>query len=85
MVITELMEGGDEIRETNEEKVQRVVWTTGYQGNIDTITWKIKRLGQPNPTKKRLILVVMEDTHKRNDIKLLSKHLKSAHVPISSV
>lgn len=38
MVTTGPMEDGDEIGETDEEKIQWVVKATGYQGNIDITT-----------------------------------------------
>lgn len=76
MVITGLGEDADDIGRTDEEKVQ-VIETTGYQEVFAIASWEIKRLGQPNPTKKRPVLVVVENERQRNGILRQARNLKS--------
>ena len=86
MVITGLAEDADDIGGTDEEKVQKVyVEATGYQENFSTASWEIKRLGQPNPTKKRPVLVVVDNERQRNGILRQARYLKSTPGPLSSV
>lgn len=85
MVITGLSEDADDIGRTDEEKVQKVVESTGYQDDFTTTSWEIKRLGQPNPNKKRPVLVVVNNEHQRSGILRQAKNLKSTPGPLSSV
>ena len=63
--------------DTDAEKVRKVIDATGHQVTSDPTSWEIKRLGQQNDGKKRLVLVVLEDGNERNEILKKAKNLKS--------
>ena len=89
MLIFGAAEEPDDLGETDMEKVRKVITATGYAETFNPESWELKRLGKPpaarDGTKKRPILVVVENGKIRNEILKGAKNLKTSDAPLSNV
>lgn len=85
LVITGLSEDPDEIGETDNEKVVKVLQTARYTDDVELARWEMKRLGQDNERRKRPLLIKMENQMKRDAVLRVARNLKDARGPLSTV
>ena len=83
MVITRLFEDPDEIGANNIEKMVKVRQTAGYAEAVEPTRWEMKRLGQTNERRRRLITV--ESQTKRDAFSRVARNLKDEQGSLPSV
>ena len=67
------------------EKIKALLDKAGYQENYEIENWDLKRLGEFNASRKRPILLVVENQERRNAILDKAKNLKGAGPPFSNI
>lgn len=85
LVMTGLPEDPDEIGETDEEKIVKVLEAVGYPDAVQTENWEIKRLGQENEHRRRPLLITVENQAKRDGVLRVAKNLKNASGSLSTI
>ena len=85
IVITGVLEAEDELGETDDGKIQKVLEKAGCPETLDQSSWRVRRLGKPNERNKRPILISLKDQAQRDIILDSAKNLKNASAPFSTV
>lgn len=85
IVITGLLEAEDELGETDDAKIHKVLEKAGCLETLDRSSWRVRRLGKPNERNKRPILIALKDQAQRDIILNSAKNLKNASTPFSTV
>lgn len=85
LIITGVSEAADELGDTDDTKIQKVLEVAGYTGAPDRASWTVRRLGRPNERNKRPIHIMVDDQSQRDNILRLAKNLKDARLPFSAI
>lgn len=85
IVITGVPEDPDELGNTDNEKIEKVLQAAGCTEVSRRQEWDVKRLGKPNETIRRPLLIVVTDQKERDSILEKAKNLKNAGNQMSRI